>query len=210
MINSPEPWLQRVRYTAAEPTAWLNHARTLRQAAEDLWLAGNAHQRSPGSELGATVLVQWRAPGALPPPEMGGSTCDVCFMLFGFALENLAKGIIVCRDPKRVSRRNLKRWHGTGHQLVGLFDSAAIPLASEEREVLDRMSRMTEWKGRYPVPMDFYKVQYGDQLVGYLAPSNIWPADEYTRLSALYDTARAALIRAMEDVPALPGDYDFG
>lgn len=83
-------------------------------------------------------------------------------------------------------------------------------MTSEERDTLDRTSRTTEWKGRYPVPMDFYKVHYGDQLIGYLAPSNIWPADEYARLWALYATAKAALIRAMQDVPALPGDYDFG
>src|SRR3989442_1292005 len=54
-------WLQRVRYAAAEPTSWLLHATTLRQAAHDLWTAGNAHTREPGSELGATVLVQWAA-----------------------------------------------------------------------------------------------------------------------------------------------------
>ena len=178
----PEPWLQRVRYTAAEPTAWLSQARTLRQAAEDLWIAGNAHQRSPGSELGATLLAHWRDPDAPPIPETGGSTCDVCFMLFGFALENLAKGIIVCRDPKRVSRENLKSWHGSGHQLVGLFESAEIPLTSEEREVLERTSRATEWKGRYPVPMNFDKVGSGDPLIGSVAPSNVWPAKTPTTL----------------------------
>lgn len=141
---------------------------------------------------------------------MGGSTSDVCFLLFGFALENLAKGIIVCRDPKRVSRKRLEHWHGKGHQLAALFDWAKIPLTSEGRELLDRTSRTTEWKGRYPVPMDFYKVRYGDRLIGYLAPTNIWPADEYACLSALYDTAEAALIKAMQDVPALPVDFDFG
>lgn len=122
--NPPENWLQRVRYTAAEPTARLNHARTLRQAAEDLWIAGNAHDRSPGSELGSTVLVSWSAPDSPPMPEMGGSTRDVCFMLFGFALENLAKGIIVCRDPKRVGRSHLEDWRRKGHRLAELFDWA--------------------------------------------------------------------------------------
>ena len=101
MQSNHEPWLQRVRYTAAEPTSWLGHARTLRQAAEDLWVAGNAHSRNPGSELGATVLTKWTSPDFVPP-DTGGSTCAVCFMVLGFALENLAKGIIVCRDPSLV------------------------------------------------------------------------------------------------------------
>ena len=96
MTNKHEHWLQRVRYTAAEPTSWLSHARTLRQAAEDLWLSGNAHSRNPGSELGATILANWTGPDFVPT-ETGGSTCDVCFMVFGFALENLAKGIIDAR-----------------------------------------------------------------------------------------------------------------
>lgn len=63
-MAKPEPWLQRVRLTAAEPLIWLNKARELRQAAEDLWIAGNAHQRAPSSELGATLLTSWKAPDA--------------------------------------------------------------------------------------------------------------------------------------------------
>ena len=101
MTNSNENWLQRVRYTAAEPTSWLSRARTLRQASEDLWISGNTHSRNPGSELGATVISDWTSPDFVPS-ETGGSTCDVCFMVIGFALENLAKGIIVCRDASVV------------------------------------------------------------------------------------------------------------
>ena len=50
MAGHDDPWLQRVRYAAAEPTSWHHHARTLRQAAEDLWTAGNAHDRAPLKE----------------------------------------------------------------------------------------------------------------------------------------------------------------
>jgi hypothetical protein len=67
MPTDNEAWLQRVRYTAAEPTSWLMHARALRQAAEDLWNAGNAHDREPGSELGTTVLAKWTSPGFVRP-----------------------------------------------------------------------------------------------------------------------------------------------
>src|SRR5881409_2792312 len=148
MTSNNEHWLQRVRYTAAEPTSWLSHARTLRQAAEDLWRSGNAHSRNPGSELGATVLANWTSSGFVPP-ETGGSTCEVCFMVFGFALENLAKGIIVCREPKLVSRHRLRKWHGNGHDLSALFARAAIPMSEGERQLLDRTTRITEWKGRY-------------------------------------------------------------
>src|SRR4051794_313655 len=198
MSAQTESWFQAVRYTAAEPTSWLNAARTLRQAAEDLWVAGNAHAAAPGSELGSQVLVSYRAPG-WTAPQTGGSTSDVCFMLFGFALENLAKGIIVCRDSKMVTRRRLGKWHGArhGHDLARLFDLAKISVTDDERGLLVRATRLAVWRGRYPVPMDFYDVTTEHRLIGFLAVTSVWPADVYNGLSGLYKKAAAALIAAM-------------
>ena len=209
MPSDSEAWLQRVRYSAAEPTSWLMRARTLRQAAEDLWNAGNAHDREPGSELGAKNLTTWTSPGFVRP-ETGGSTSEVCFMIFGFALENLAKGIIVCRDPTVVGKRRLSNWHGNGHDLVALFDRAAIPISEEERQALDRTTRITEWKGRYPVAMNFDEVGAQDRIIGHVAVSNVWPATDYGHLCALYDRAKQMLVKAMEERPPLQADYDFG
>lgn len=185
------------------------HARTLRQAAEDLWVSGNAHAENPGSELGTTVLAHWKA-AEFEPPKTGGSTCDVCFLLFGFSLENLAKGIIVCRDPSAVKRAKLRKWHGKGHDLVKLFAQAQISVDSEDLQTLVRTSRLSEWKGRYPVAMNFYGVDARDRLIGHIAVSNIWPADEYARLCRIFDFAKAALLMTMQEVPPLPADYPFG
>jgi hypothetical protein len=209
MTDQREPWYQRVRHTAAAPTAWLRLAQILRQAAEDLWIAGNAHDEAPGSELGSTVLTHWKDPDATLP-KTGGSTSDVCFMLFGFALENLAKGIIVCRDPTLVSRQSLEKWHGKGHNLAALLDWAKIEVTEDQRTLLDRTTRLTVWKGRYPVPMDFYRAGLEDPMVGYLAVTNVWPLDDYEGLSALYDKVKAVLIQTMQEVPPLPEDYQFG
>ena len=209
MTNQDDQWLQRVRYTAAEPTSWLHHALTLRQAAEDLWIAGNAHDRNPGSELGTTVLAKYSDPDFVRP-EMGGSTRDVCFMLFGFALENLAKGVIVCREPKLVSQVRLKSWHGNGHNLRALFEWSKIQVTEEESKLLDRTNRMTEWKGRYPVAMSFYDVGLHDPVAGHIAIGQSWPLDDFQGLSGLYDKAKAILVQTMEETPPLPGDYNFG
>ena len=208
MTPANEAWLQRVRYTAAEPTAWLGHARALRQAAEDLWSAGNAHDRHPGSELGTTVLTRWSDPN-LVRPETGGSTFEVCVMVLGFALENLAKGIIVCRAPMLVTKTKLKRWHGKGHDLVALFHQAGVSVDENQRQTLERTSRMSEWKGRYPVAMNFYDVGVQDQVIGHTTVSNVWPADEYACLCRLYESTKAVLIETMENVPPLPADYKF-
>ena len=144
------------------------------------------------------------------PPETGGSTCDVCFLLFGFALENLAKGVIVCRDPSLVGKAKLRRWHGKGHDLVKLFAQAQIPLHPGEQQTLERISRLAEWKGRYPVAMNFYDVDARDPIIGHVAVSNVWPAEEYARLSKVFELAKTALIEAMKEVPPLPADYNFG
>ena len=208
MTGINESWLQQIRYTAAEPTSWWLHARTLRQAAEDLWIAGNAHDRDPGSELGATVLGGWTSPDFVPP-DTGGSTCEVCFMVFGFALENLAKGLIVCRDPSLVSKDRLKSWHGHGHNLATLFRRAAISVSEQERQLLDRTTRIAEWKGRYPVAMNFDEVGAQDRVIGYTAVSNVWPADDYTMLCQLYERAKAALVDTMGNIPSLPADFNF-
>jgi hypothetical protein len=210
MTSDPnDQWLQRVRHTAADPSFWLLHAVVLRQAAEDLWNAGNEHDLRPGSELGSTVLVDWRVPD-WTPPKTGGSTRDVCVMLFGFALENLAKGIIVCRDPARVSSNRLESWHGNGHDLARLFQWAKVEITEEERTLLDRTTRVTEWKGRYPVAMNFDKVSFHDPVMGHIGIGESWPEDDYKALSGLYDKAKAVLQQTMEEVPPLPADYSFG
>jgi hypothetical protein len=131
-------------------------------------------------------------------------------MVFGFALENLAKGIVVCRDPTVVRKKQLRKWHGNGHDLVALFRRAAISVSDDERETLARTTRITEWKGRYPVAMNFDEVGGQDRVLGHLAVSNIWPADDFNRLCAMYERAKETLVKTMEEIPALPVDYDFG
>ena len=205
MTDKKEQWLQRVRYTAAEPSSWLDHARTLRQAAEDLWIAGNTHDRNPGSELESTLLFSWHSPDYVRE-DTGGSTSEVCFMLFGFALENLTKAIIVCRDPSQVKAN---KWHGKGHDLVKLFADAKLSVTNQESELLQRITRIVEWKGRYPVPLDFNKVGAQDKVIGFIAISNIWPADDYKLLCQLYACTKTVLLKTMEEVPPLPQDYSF-
>lgn len=208
MAEQDESWLQRIRLSAANPLGWIIHARTLRQAAEDLWHAGNEHERSPGSELGSTVLYAGRNPD-FSPPETGGSTSDVCFMLFGFALENLAKGIIVCRDPSRVTKSGFKGWGKKGHKLVELFELAEIPLDESERSLLGRVTRLTEWKGRYPLPMTFDNVTLHEPLLGYIAIGESWPPADYKALCELYDKSKKAFNEATLAVPTLPEAYKF-
>jgi hypothetical protein len=128
-------------------------------------------------------------------------------MLFGFALENLAKGIIVGRDPKVVTRR---KWLVKEHDIAKLFAKANIPLTGDECELLDRTSRLTIWKGRYPIPLEFDQVDPRDRVLGHLVIESRWPLDDYNGLVALYDKAKALLKQIEHETPLLPEDYDFG
>jgi hypothetical protein len=130
-------------------------------------------------------------------------------MVFGFALENLAKGIIVCRDPTLVSKDRLRKWHGNGHDLAALFSRAAISVSEQEHQLLERTTRITEWKGRYPVAMNFDEVGAQDRIIGHIAVSNVWPADDYTLLCQLYERAKVILLETMKNVPPLPADFNF-
>jgi hypothetical protein len=204
MGRSSEEMLQRVRLTASDPSPWYMRALTLQHSAQALWEAANPEDRAITSITDLGWVRDWA------PPIKGGRLGEVCFMLLGFALENLAKGVIVSRDPKLVSKERLSNWHGQGHNLIALFEWAKISVTDDERKILDRTTRVIEWKGRYPVPMDFYEVGPQDHLLEYIAAGDYLPSDEYDGLTALYDKAEKALVHTMNVTTSLPKNYDFG
>jgi hypothetical protein len=57
--------------------------------------------------------------------------------------------------------------------------------------------------------MNFYGVDARDPIIGHVAVSNVWPAEEYARLSKVYEFAKATLVETMKEVPPLPADHDF-
>ena len=132
-------------------------------------------------------------------------------MLFGYALENLVKGIIVCRDPTLVTEKRLRRWDKRGHRLIALFADAGIQLDESELNLLGRVTRMTEWKGRYPVPLDFSKTDpQSDAVIGSLVVTSRWPVEDYEGLVDIYEKTVVELKRTMSENPPLPADHDFG
>lgn len=77
-------------------------------------------------------------------------------MLWGYGLENLAKSIIVCKDPGVIKEKNRQvstPWGKEhGHQLVWLMEAAGVILTNDQRELLNFMTKVTVWGGRYPIP----------------------------------------------------------
>jgi hypothetical protein len=120
-------------------------------------------------------------------------------MLYGFALENLVKGVIVCREPDLVTKDGLRNWPGQSHDLARLFERAEVSVTEEERAALEIVSQLIEWSGRYPTPMRF--AEHGRK--------SGWPPSVYARLRDLFAKAKAEITKTMAEIPPLPAGHNF-
>ena len=129
-------WTEVTRGAALDPGTWLLCGRRLNRSAELVWSRFEA-----GS--GAKFQDDW---GDLP----------AALMLAGFALENLAKGLVIRKEPQRVRAEYLARWtSGSGHELRELLAKADVTLEPAEVLVVRRLEMFAQWAGRYPVPRQF-------------------------------------------------------
>lgn len=89
-----------------------------------------------------------------PAQERGGFP-RVYMLLAALALENLAKGILIARDPALVTSTELpRRKSWTDHRRLPLWvRDAGVQLDQRQEEVLKRLGEAAQWSGRYPVPL---------------------------------------------------------
>jgi hypothetical protein len=107
-----------------------------------------------------------------PPPNL-----EVGYMLVAFAIENFLKGLIVpTLNPNTVWRKLPEEL--TTHDLIGL-QARAAPSASIAAYLLDYLTYLVEWRGRYPTPVypdGFWRV--APEGIPRSAGPN-WPADHH-------------------------------
>ena len=84
-----------------------------------------------------------QTPPVTPHPAQPGLFATA-FLLFGYAIENLLKGLIVQAGGNR-----------TGHNLSELAKEAKVmnELDKDEQELLKRLTVHVRWAGRYPVAL---------------------------------------------------------
>ncbi|ADB39700.1 hypothetical protein Slin_3698 [Spirosoma linguale DSM 74] len=121
-----------------DPTIWVDQARRLLISAQ-----------LPLDELNKAKLLT-------PSNPNERSQKILCFMptymmLAGFALENVIKGLIVCRLPEPRQVKDLKKFFK--HDLVSIIPND-IPVSQEENDLLKRLAAFTIWNGRYPMPTE--------------------------------------------------------
>jgi hypothetical protein len=78
--------------------------------------------------------------------------CSISFMLTGLAIENMAKAILIFRNPSYVDDDEGKLKAILIHDLDRLVQQCQIDLSDREREILRALSVYVSWAGRYPVP----------------------------------------------------------
>ena len=123
---------------AALPATWVIRARYLKYTADRIDCTSNE---------GMSRLV-W-----------------VNYMLMGMAIESLIKGHMIYRgiepfDKKEggnIRNNNAFKSHDL-HILAEKIACPALPISTEELELLEKLSEFVKWVVRYPVPLNAYKM----------------------------------------------------
>ena len=135
-------WLPMFERVAKEPIVWALQSSSLVKAARLL-----------RPEIDAS-FASVRTRNANDSVHAGHDLAPVFMMLMAFAIENLLKGILVRRQPHRVTTVQLTKWEGGGHNLVELAKAAKVTLTRNEIRLLLTLSIHGEWAGRYPCPLN--------------------------------------------------------
>lgn len=132
-------------------------AEFLRAAAFELWDVGpKMMSKLCSAGNGIRNLRMGETP---PDPGFVAYAQSVALLLYGFAMENLIKALIVRKEPSLPSVDNGKiHWDVGGHDLLRLIEKAGVDLEPGERMIDERMILKTltdwaVWQGRYPTPM---------------------------------------------------------
>lgn len=136
------------------PHAWFIFAEINFRAAEALWKISDA-----GRAFGSDVIA-----GRLSLEEAGrvGSALQMSIpslLLAGFGFESLLKAILLRQmyfrgEPlTQVGKKGQTFMVGSlkSHNLVALAQQATIPLDAAETRLLERLTTIVTWAGRYPV-----------------------------------------------------------
>lgn len=134
------------RLTFGFPSNWVRKANALFDAAWEL--EDSVHQTW-------IDISRWlQRDGAGPGPSEG--VVDIYFMLVGFGIENLFKARLTIDNRSdyemQVREQGILPKDLKSHDLVGLAARAGLRCDLSEEDLLRRLTRCSEWAGRYPIP----------------------------------------------------------
>lgn len=149
---------QKVYRAAQNPANWLLSAERLRDAAEAILKAEvvkevpyfRAHDEATQEALSIACTGSNKSghaeikcdPPNYPPAQL----------LYAYAIENVLKGLIAANDPTVVDENKFSA-RLKGHDLIKLTADAGETVHVEERPILEALSDLSMWAGRYPVAL---------------------------------------------------------
>lgn len=166
---------QQMFKAAQQPVSWLLSAEGLRDAAEviisheDVFLQpylraydeatheAMAKAYADGAD-GGSAEIRARTPN-YPPAQV----------LYAYAIENVLKGLIVSHDPSLINGDKLNIALKE-HDILALAERARFAVRDQEKPVLEALSQLSVWAGRYPSALrlaDFVGVPNPDELMDY-------------------------------------------
>jgi hypothetical protein len=188
--NQPDEFLLNNYKYFQEWHHWYDKAISLRQSALALYRIAKPELRR-FEKARRTASKQLKdhpvAPIRYPHPDLLPT-----FALYGSALENAFKGILVSRDATLIGERKLSD-KLKSHNLVTLAGHSDIVLSEREEYVLKWLTEVVIWKARYSVPT---RAQAAHHFIHVLDDVTISSAMACMReLDAVFARAKSAMPR---------------
>jgi len=206
-----KPLSQSEYFRAAQtPVMWFLSARRLRSAAEII-ISDQQEQERPYFQAVDDAGVE-AASLAQSAPEGSASVEIFCEppnylpaqLLYAFAIENALKGLMLAHNPQLTGAKKLSS-RVKSHDLVALAKDAEFTVALQEVPVLEALSRIAEWAGRYPVAAalkDYEKT--GNPHPISLVPDALLEGSQHPVMRRCFDRA----LRQLRDkLPAEPRGF---
>jgi hypothetical protein len=177
-------WIEDVQ---REPRAWLWEADRLKRAAD---LVGSTFQGEAGAWFALAMSDDAYEEGRAAAFELGFPS----LMLIGYAIEVLAKGLVVAANADDETIERLTRTHVN----ADLLREAGVTLEAGDAFLVDQtLYHAVRWSGKYPVPRQEVGERYAKQVAA--AQGSIFShpgaisTDHYRRASDLFDRMRDQL-----------------
>jgi hypothetical protein len=169
VFDDTQEFAKSVFKAAQRPALWLHSAERLRDAAEailkhELPAEGPyfqalkiAGEEAAGNDAGVADIKAVQP--NYPPAQL----------MYAYAIENVLKGLIVSKRPDLIQEDKLDQGLET-HNLITLANKAEFAVHVRERRVLEALSQLSIWAGRYPVALtraEFAGTSSADELLDY-------------------------------------------
>ena len=168
------------------PWDWLKKAQLLRDASNQLFVRFENDQLAHDERFERELSFDLDAPDD-----------SVLMMLFGFAIENLLKGLYVSTLKNAKRPRTLNELGVSRHGLAVIAKKVEAALGEQfsesEIKLLTDLEQTIVWRGRYPSPVDADRLISTSSDTLFSAPSFQYPEHHFAA-SKLYDRLEALLI----------------